>query len=234
MNRRQMLAVVGSIGMGGIAGCLGEDGIEGDAQPAVIPNAQAQGYEEDGPQEIEIDETIELGGIEQDVYIRTWSAAYANPDSEAVVYVISTPDISIAGISANPLARLGGADLIARVIDQGLGAADVDGGIQDIESEGERELTVLGEQRTVEEFSAVFETNDGGAADENSEIPIRLYLLSFVHEDDVILSVGFHPDMDEIVGEMDESDLFDDGDVEMGETATEIESLMEGIEHPAE
>ena len=233
MNRRRALAVMGTIGFGGLAGCLGEE-MEYTASPARIPGATEMGYDEDGPQDIEFDETIEFGGVEQDVHIRTWSAAYADPDSESAVFVFSTPDVSVAGISANPLARLSGADLLARVIDEGLGAADFDGGIREIEAEDEREVTVLGDSRELQVFTAIFETDDAELAGQDGEVPIRLYLLSFIHEDDVIFSVGFQPDAAEIAEEMNGDEFADEADEEVEETADEIESLMAAIEHPAE
>ena len=220
MNRRRALAVIGTVGMGGVAGCLGEEGFEYVAEPAVVSGAVDRGYEVEGPEQLEFNETIEAGGIEQDVHIRTWSATYASPDDEASLFLFSTPDVSVAGISANPLARLSGADLIARVLNEGLGGADSEGGIQDIEAEDEIELTVLGEPRTVQLFSAVFETDgadipsEAQAAGEDDGIPILLYVLSISHEDDVILSVGLHPEM-----------------IEAGD---DIQALMEAIEHPAQ
>ena len=177
MNRRRALAVIGTVGMGGVAGCLGEEGFEYVAEPAVVSGAVDRGYEVEGPEQLEFNETIEAGGIEQDVHIRTWSATYASPDDEASLFLFSTPDVSVAGISANPLARLSGADLIARVLNEGLGGADSEGGIQDIEAEDEIELAVLGEPRTVQLFSAVFETDDADipseaqAAGEDDGIP---------------------------------------------------------------
>jgi len=220
MNRRRALAVLGAVGMGGVAGCLGDDGIEGVAEPARIPDATAMGYDEDGPEEMAFNETIEVGGIEQDVNVRTYSAGYTSSDDETTVFLFSTPDISIAGISVNPLARLSGADLIARVIDEGLGSADSDGGVRDIESEDELDVRVLGEDRTVQVFSAVFEGEDADRTvqadelDADDEIPIKLYVLSFAHEDDVILAVGLYP--------------------EPAEAGDDVQALFEAIEHPAE
>lgn len=218
MNRRRALTVVGTVGLTGVAGCLGEEGFEYVAEPAVIPDAESRGYEVDGPEDIEFDETLEMGGVSQDVHIRTWSAAYASSEDEASLYLFSTPDVSIAGISANPLARLSGADLIARVLNEGLGEADADGGIQEIEAEDEFELPVLGDTREVAVFSAVFKIENGElpmeseAASGDGEIPMRLYVLSFDHEDDVILSVGLYPELVEAGGD--------------------IQALMEAIEHP--
>ena len=223
MNRRRVLTVLGTVGVGGLAGCLGEDGFEYVAEPAVIPSAADRGYEVEGPEQLEFNETLEIAGVSQDVHIRTWSSTYVSDDDEASVFLFSTPDVSIAGISANPLARLSGADLIARVLNEGLGGADSDGGIQDVEAEDELELTVLGESRTVQLFSAVVdlgegemptETHDGDVEGVDGEIPITLYVLSVSHEDDVILAVGLHPEM-----------------IEAGD---DIQALLEAIEHPAE
>lgn len=219
MNRRRALSVLGTVGLTGVAGCLGDEGFEYVAEQAVVPDAESRGYEVDGPEDIEFEETLEIGGVSQDIHLRTWSVAYASPEDEASLYVFSTPDVSVAGISANPLARLSGADLIVRVLNEGIGEADADGGIQDIEAEDELELTVLGETREITVFSAVFKMEDGElpmeseAASGDGEIPVRLYVLSFSHEDDVILSVGLYPELVDASGE--------------------IQSLMESIEHPA-
>lgn len=212
MNRRRALSVVGTVGLTGVAGCLGEEGFEYVASQAAIPAAGSHGYEVEGPESIEFDETLEVGGVEQDVHIRTWSATYLSPDNESSLFLFSTPDVSVAGVSANPLARLGGADLVVRVLNEGLGGADAEGGIQNVEADGEIELSVLNEQRTVSLFSATFETDGLEQANENGEIPVSLYVLSTAHEDDVILAVGLHP--------------------KTVDAADDIHALMEGIEHP--
>ena len=218
MNRRRALGVIGTVGVGGMAGCLGEEGFEYVAEPAVVPSAADRGYEVEGPEELEFNETLEAGGVSQDVHIRTWSATYVSPDDEASLFLFSTPDVSVAGVSANPLARLSGADLIARVLNEGLGGGEGDGGIRDIEPDGETELTVLGEPRAVQLFSAVFDVDEGEipseAQTDDGGVPIRLYVLSVSHEDDVILSVGLHPEI-----------------IEAGD---DIQALMEAIEHPAQ
>ena len=217
MNRRRVLAAVGAVGIGAHAGCLGEEGFEYVAEPATIPTATDRGYEADGPEQLEFNETVEAAGVSQDIHIRTWSTAYASPDDEVSLFVFSTPDVSVAGVSANPLARLSGADLIARVLNEGLGGADSDGGIREVEADGELELTVLGEQRTVQLFSAVLDVDDeipSAAQTDDGGVPIRLYVLSVAHQDDVILSVGLHPEM-----------------VEAGD---DIQALMENIEHPTQ
>jgi len=220
MNRRRALTLIGAVGLTGAAGCLGEDGkIGGTASPAEIPEEARPAYEADGPRAIEINETVEVGGLSRDVEITTWSAGYASTENEASVFLVSTPDITVAGQSLNPLARLSGADLITRVVDQGLGRAGGDMSLKEIEQEDEVELTVLDETRTLPIFSATLEVDGGESADgiagaENGEIKIRLYLLSITHGEDVLLAVGIHP-----------------AEVEASE---DIQSMMAAIEHPVD
>ncbi|WP_253736270.1 DUF6517 family protein [Halohasta salina] len=231
MHRRRVLALLGGIGTVGMAGCLGEDGnFEFTAAPAAIPTAAEAGYEAEGPDAMGINETVEVGGVERDVDIETWSVAYNNPESQSSIFLFSTPDVSFAGVSANPLARLSGADLIVRVLEEGLGQSQGDAAIEELEQEDELTLSVLGEERSAPVFSAVLDTGtDGGAgsqqsggsgfdAAQNGEIPIRLYLLSFTHSagesDDVLLSIGLHP--------------------QAVEAEAEMVSQLEAIDHPVE
>jgi len=219
MNRRRALTVIGTVGLTGVAGCVGENGdITATAFPAAIPTADQLGYEANGPEELTIDETVEAGGVERDIRVTTYSVAYADPDGESSVFLFSTPDISVAGFSVNPLARLSGADLIARLVDEGLARTDGDFAVSEVEQEDEVTLSILGEERTVPIFSAVVEAEGSQGAPiegaENGEIPVRLYLLSTTHQEDVLLAVGFHP--------------------EPIDASEDIQSLLEGIEHPVE
>lgn len=222
MDRRRALILVGTVGLTGVAGCVGENGeITATAAPAAIPEEQRQGYEADGPRSMEINETVEVGDVSRDVSVSTWSGTYAVAEEQTGLFLVSTPDVKAAGVSVNPLARLSGTDLIVRIIDEGLGTTGGEMAVEEIEQETELTATVLGEDRTVSVFSAVLDTgSDDSDRDtdiegtQDGEVPIRLYLLSFSHEDDVLLAVGFHPES-----------------VSAGE---EITSLLEAIEHPAE
>lgn len=208
MNRRRAVTLMGTVGLTGLAGCLGEEGsFEYTASAAEIPEGSRNGYQAEGPEAIEFEEPIEVAGISRDVHITTWSAGYSSSDGEASLFLLSTPDVTVAGQSLNPLARLSGADLIARAVDEGLARTDGNADVRDIQSDGELELTALGEQRTVSLFTAVL-------AVEGEEIPVRLYLLSITHNEDVVLAVGFHP--------------------QGIDASNDIQSLMESIEHPVD
>lgn len=221
MNRRRALTVIGTVTVTGLAGCVGgEDGtISGSASAAEIPDGDREGYEADGPEKIALNETIEVSGVSRDVDLQMWSAAYAKTENQTGVFLVSTPDVKVAGVSANPLTRLSGADLITRVADEGLARTDTDLDVKEIEKEEETNIDVLGEERTVSVFSALLDLgeSDGSGEIEGSEggeVPILLYVISMTHEEDVLLSVGFHP--------------------EPVEAREEITSMMGAIEHPVE
>jgi len=220
MDRRRALTLIGTVGLTGVAGCVGENGeINASASPAAIPAGARQGYETNGLESIEIDETVEFGGVSRDVSVSTWSVGYAASQEQTGIFLFSTPDVKAAGISVNPLTRLSGADLIVRVIDKGLGRAGGDMAVEQVEQETEITASVLGEERTIPVFSAVLDTGSSGGASgiegtQDGKVPIRLYVLSFSHDGDVLLSVGFHP--------------------EPVSASDEITTMMEAIEHPIE
>jgi len=220
MNRRRALTLIGTVGLTGVAGCVGEDGeINATASAAAIPEGQRQGYEADGPEQIKINETVEFSGVSRDVSVSTWSVAYAAPEEQTSMFLFSTPDVKALGVSANPLARMSGADLIVRIINEGLGRASGDMAVEEVEQESEISASVLGAERTIPVFSAVLDTGSSGSTSgiegsQNGKIEIRLYVLSITHEEDVLLSVGFHP--------------------KSASAGEEITSLMESIDHPVE
>ena len=220
MNRRRALTLIGTVGLTGVAGCVGENGeIDASASPAAIPASARQGYETNGLESIDINETVEFGGVSRDISVSTWSVGYAASQEQTGVFLFSTPDVQAAGISANPLTRLSGADLIVRVLNEGLGQAGGDMAVEGVEQETEITASVLGAERTIPVFSAILDTGASGANSgiegaRNGEVPIRLYVLSFAHEGDVLLAVGFHP--------------------EPVSASDEITAMMGAIEHPVE
>jgi len=220
MDRRRALTLIGGVGLTGVAGCVGDDGgIDATASAATIPKGQRQGYEADGPEAIEINETIEVSGVSRDVSVSTWSVTYSAPADQTAMFLFSTPNVEALGVSVNPLARLSGADLIVRLLNEGLGRAGEDMAVEGVEQETELTAAVLGEERTIPVFSATLDTGSSGSAsgiegEQNGEVEIRLYLLSITHEEDVLLAVGFHP--------------------ESVSASDDITSLMGSIEHPVE
>ena len=206
MRRRTFITTAGTVSFVGLAGCNGglPDNLEFTAEPATLESAAATdaGYERQETTSIDIDESIDVAGETRDVKITTWTTSYQS--YQGTFIILSTPNAEIAGISANPLTRISGGELIARLLELAGGGE----AISDLEATGESEVTVFGETTTVEEFTATLEIGSGESSTggdsgnfptggENGEVPIRLYLLSATHEteesSDVIFSLAFQP-----------------------------------------
>ncbi|TQQ83397.1 hypothetical protein EGH24_00970 [Halonotius terrestris] len=232
MYRREVLTAAGAVGLVGLAGCSGLTGdLDYTAAPATLDSSVANdaGYETEGPEAIEITEQFELGGETREVAITTWTTGYESETGPFIV--LSTPNVTVAGQSVNPLARLSGSELISRLL-QEAGGEDA---ISEIEPAGETAVTVFDQSATIEEFTGVLQTSgdiemaggsdgsDGSATGDGAatggEIPIRLYLTSIIHEygdgnSDVVFTLGIHP-----------QDAMD------SET---IYSLVESLQHPVD
>ena len=220
MYRRQVITAIGTVGIAGLAGCSGLTGdLEYTAAPATLDPevAAAEGYDTEGPSVFAITETVEVAGESREVGITTWTTGYQSDTGPCVV--LSTPAVTLAGQSLNPLAQLSGSELITRLLEELGGGAST----RELEAAGETELSIFGEARTIEEFTGVLETGGGGAvpSELNSDggVPIRLYLLSTTHEygdggSDVIFALGFQPQA-----------LVD---------AETMHALFESLQHPVE
>ncbi|MFC6757611.1 MULTISPECIES: DUF6517 family protein [Haloarcula] len=111
--------------------------------------------------------------------------------------VVSSPGAKVAGQTLNPAASWSSDRILEQVADQ-------TGQLDDIESDGSRNAESLGDEREVSEFTATTELK-------GQEIDVRLHVVSFEHEGDVVIAVGAHPE------EIDEEE--------------NVDELLEGIEH---
>jgi len=199
MYRRQVITAISAVGVAGLAGCSGLTGdLEYTAAPATLDPrvATGEGYDTAGPSMFAINETVAVAGESREVGITTWTTGYQSDTGPCVV--LSTPDVTLAGQSLNPLAQLSGSELITRLLEELGGGTS----IRDLEAAGKTELSIFGAPRTVEEFTGVLEIGGGsGMPSELSSdggVPIRLYLLSTTHEygdgqSDVIFTLAFQP-----------------------------------------
>ncbi|SMO83853.1 DUF6517 family protein [Halorubrum cibi] len=217
MYRRRLLGAVAASGAVAAAGCLGgEDGTyEFDAEPARVPDAALSeaGYEGEGPQSFEIEQTFEVAGIEGRVSATSWVASYENPERASSLLVASTPNATVAGQSVNPLVRADGAELLRRLLEQG-GSGGVDGGsVGDLEEVGTETRTILESETTVTTFATEIRFEDVGDApvDTEGSVPALIHVATVEHGEDVLVLVGVHPRA-----------------IEEGETQG---ALMEAVEH---
>lgn len=111
--------------------------------------------------------------------------------------VVSSPGANVLGQTLNPAAGWSN----ERILDQVAGQT---GQLNNLEQDGSRTAESLGEERDITEFTATTEV-------EGREIDVRVHVVSFEHEGDVVIAVAVHPE------EFDETD--------------NVDELIGGIEH---
>ncbi|MGZ0748637.1 DUF6517 family protein [Haloparvum sp. AD34] len=186
-----------------LAGCTG-GALSFAASPATVDEAALDeaNYTGQAPEQVTINETVEVAGMSKQVSATTWTASYAANDTPATLVVASTPDATVAGQSVNPIARLTGKELLQRVA-QEIGNRDqVD--LEDVEVVQRENREILGTQTEVTTFATTASTEQG-------DVPIRIHLASVSHQGDVVVLVGVHPE-------------------EVDERSTQLR-LMEAAEH---
>jgi hypothetical protein len=204
MHRRTFVAAAGIAGFAGLAGCGGlPDEVTVTAQPATIESATASdaGYETAGPESFELERSVDVAGESRLLRATTWTTAYTGEAGPLIV--LSTPDVTVAGQSLNPLAQLSGTELIARLLEEFASGSELS--VSELEPAGNTPVTVFEKEATIEEFTGVVESSGSGGptnqftgnTTSSDGVPIRLFLLSVSHtyndDTDVIFSLSFQP-----------------------------------------
>jgi len=188
MNRR-LLAVVAIVGLVALSGCalLTSDTLEFSAQPATVSEDAQDSAQYDlvGVEERTLNRSVDVVGVERQIkatnHVATYERDLAIATSEAVgsVIVLSTPEMSVAGQSVNPVGSVPPRQLFETLaIDQA--------GISDVEKRGNRTTTVLGEEATVTIF-------DGTAEYSGQEVDVTMHLVRVNHEGDYVVGLAVHP-----------------------------------------
>lgn len=192
-NRRKYLATLSALGVSAIAGCSAEEAIpekiEKSASEAIVTQngLNETGYEHQNKDEFVIDRELDIKEQTIDVKLTNIANSYSRGRLANMnrFVIASTPNISVAGISANPLDRLDNKDLLDR-LSRGIET------LKDVEPQGTTKVSSLGEEREVEMFSAVIEQN-------GREMDVFLHMTKFAHEDDYLIALGGYPqESDEI------------------------------------
>ena len=144
---------------------------------------------------------VEVAGQERTINASTRVEAYRGSDDRGAFAVLSTPAISVAGQSMNPVADMSEREIVER-IQRGL---DEEGELADLEEVGTDTVTAAGEERTVTEFSATARRGN-----ENADVVI--HVTKFEDGDDIVVGAGVHAAGDEDV-------------------RADVETMLGGIEH---
>ena len=213
MIERRRIAVVGLCVLVLTTGCLGF--LTGNS-PLFFQAADAtvgQGaLEEAGYQEYRDDaenrtEEFSAAGQTREVtvrnqvhgYNRTLSLGPLGDQDLGRFVVYSTPAVEVAGKTFNPVGDWSNQRLVDAL-------ADSYDGLDDVQFEGNRTVTALGEPRTVSTFT-------GTSTVEGQEIDVRVHVTKFRHGEDFVVGLAVHPER------IDERDR--------------IDTLVEGLSHPS-
>ena len=206
MNRR-LLAVVALVGLVALSGCalLTGETLEFSAQPATVSESAQETAQYDliGVESQEINRTVDVLGQERRIvatnHVATYERDLAVTTTEAVgnVVLVSTPQMSVAGQSVNPVGSMGPESVLRT-----LGAGQ---GVSDLSAQGNRTVTVLGEDATVTVFG-------GTSTVAGQEVDVTAHFLRVAHEGDYVIGLAIHPAV-------------------MSADQAGVDAMFEGIEH---
>lgn len=190
MDKRS-LAVVGLLALVTLSGCalLTGETLEFEAEPATVSAdaVSAASYEEVGVEEEVVNRTFTVADQEREVSLTNWVASYerdlglATSAAPGTVTVLSTPEISVAGQTVNPLGRMSDRELLETLLQE----YDA---VSGVEQQSTRTVTVLGEGTEVTTFASTVEYR-------GQEVDVTIHLTSMTHEGDVVVGVALHPEV---------------------------------------
>lgn len=203
ISRRRFVATGGAIGAVGLAGCLDNIPFLGDgpmtfaASQAIVPDTvlDETEYEEQGVDDVVIEETFEAAGQSQDVEVTNWMAEYdravdfgplgllSDERYQAAVFVaLATPQVDILGRTFNPVGDMSTTELAELVQDH----YDDFSGMEQVDEE---QATVAGQTVTVAEFEAEAELLPAGQT-----IDVTVHISEAAElGDDFIVAIGGYP-----------------------------------------
>ncbi|SMO33439.1 DUF6517 family protein [Halorubrum cibi] len=217
-TRRRALAVAGSLGIAGLAGCTaldvvtGGDPVEFAAEAATVSDAALEetGYESQGVTDDVITREFEVAGQTRQVEVTNRIAEYdrgvdvlGQRFRGAVFAALSTPKVEVLGRTFNPVAEMDTDELATMLQDRYEGMSDV-------ERVSEYATDVVGSETTVVEYEAESEVADAGVT-----VDLTLHVTEPIEVgEDFVVCLGGYPT------------AISDGD--------NVRRLLNGVEHPGE
>ncbi|WP_231183780.1 DUF6517 family protein [Haladaptatus sp. DYF46] len=192
------------------SGCLGfilGDTLEVSASKATVGDSTLSqtGYEKAKIDSIEAKRTFEAAGQSREVRVTNWVAQYDKSigiagvaeQTAAKFVVVSSPNVEVADKSFNPLDKFDNRELVEKFV-AGYG------NIEDIETVGSRQTTLLGTKTKVSEFSAT-------ARSHGATVDVTIQATKIKHDGDFIVVLAVYPE------KLDESD--------------NVARLLSGVQH---
>ncbi|AUG47666.1 hypothetical protein BVU17_09115 [Haloarcula taiwanensis] len=185
------------------SGCVGlitGETVTFEASPATVSDStlDSTGYELNNATQANVTRDVTVAGQDRTVRLVTERRQYTRSGSLLGVevvelsrfVVVSVPSATVAGQTLNPAADWANRRVLEAVQGQ-------TGSIDDVESAGNRTVRALGADRQVSEYTGTTEVA-------GQSIDVRLHLVSFQHEGDIVIGVAVHPET------VDETDAVDD------------------------
>lgn len=191
MDRRTLLAGVGTGALASLSGCLSAIGMaEHTASPAGVPQSTREetGYEQVGVDELKIEQSVGVGPLSETVVATNYQTNYEKAvelaplgrQRAAVFTVLTTPKISLLGRDFNPVEEMDAAELVDLI-------ADNYDGIGDVSPDGNNEITILEQSTTRSRFTAA-------AQFDGTDVDVDLHVTEAVDAgDDLAVTVGVYP-----------------------------------------
>lgn len=207
-------ALVGLLLTSGCIGFLtGSEALEFSSDPVAVSDQAREdtGYAEIRREPQTLNRSFTVADQTREVQVTNHIGEYARSVSLPVFgdqqvarfTVLSTPKVEIAGQGPfNPVDDLDNRDLVLRLQQQY-------DGIENVQSESNRTVTVLGNETTVSKFRADATMTNGQSTE------VFIHITKVEHGEDFLVAVGVYPT--QVDGEQDA-----------------IDTLLRNIEHPAE
>lgn len=193
MKRRTLLAGTAATGLVGLSGCLST--VLGtvtslESTPAAVSQSalESSDYESVGIEEIVTEEDVDVAGQSDVIEVTSYLTEYEKQvgidaiaeQPTATFSILSTPKIDIAGRTFNPVAEMSPRELVELI-------ADNYDEIENIESDGEETITVLGQSVTKSRFVA--DASFGGFP-----LELDIHVTEAVERDaDLLVPIGVYP-----------------------------------------
>lgn len=193
MDRRTVLTGAGALGIASLAGCLGIAGLDEHAsEPATVAESvrEETGYEQTAIEEIVVEEEVDLAVMSETVSVtnhlteheRSIDMGPLGSQRAAMVSVLTTPQVNVAGQEFNPIDEMDTeelVDLVAENYDE----------MGNVSHEDDDDISILDQSTVQSTFSA-------DARFEGHDIDVYLHATEPVERgDDFLVAIGVYPEL---------------------------------------
>ncbi|MDS0477796.1 DUF6517 family protein [Natrinema sp. 1APR25-10V2] len=226
MNRRRVLAGIGTAGLAGLSGCLGVIGMANHESAPAGVEASARddtGYEQTTVDEIGVEKEVPGGGLTGTVSVTNHMTKHEKSVDMgplgsrrgAVFNVLTTPKVKLLGKQFNPVEEMSTKELVDLVENNY-------NGIENISHVEDAEVTILEETTTQSQFTA-------DAKFDGQSVTVDLHVTKAVEaDDDLLVTIGVYPEQLRMQEKSNITSLAEAVTTEVDESASSGDSSDDG------